>query len=77
MVRPELGRVVPDELGTVHFIGIGGSGMSGIARVLAQRGLTVSGSDRSASEVTESLQASGITVSVGLDPSNLGRPPPS
>jgi len=47
--------------------------MSGIARVLAERGLTVSGSDRSASEVTESLQASGITVSVGHDPSNLGQ----
>ena len=72
MVRPELGRVVPDELGTVHFIGIGGSGMSGIARVLAERGLTVSGSDRSASEVTESLQAAGITVSVGHDPAHLG-----
>ena len=43
MVRPEPGRAIPDELGAVHFIGIGGSGMSGIARVLAERGVLVSG----------------------------------
>lgn len=73
MVRPELGRTVPDDLGAVHFIGIGGSGMSGIARVLAERGLSVSGSDRAASEVTESLQASGITVWIGHDASHVGQ----
>ena len=72
MVKPELGRIVPDELGAVHFIGVGGSGMSGIARVLAERGLSVSGSDRAASEVTESLQASGITVWIGHDASHIG-----
>jgi UDP-N-acetylmuramate--alanine ligase len=72
MVKPELGRAIPDELGAVHFIGIGGSGMSGIARVLAERGLSVSGSDRAASEVTESLESSGITVRIGHDPSHLG-----
>ncbi len=72
MVRPELGRAIPDELGVVHFIGIGGSGMSGIARVLAERGLTVSGSDRAASEVTESLERAGIRVSLGHDASHLG-----
>lgn len=72
MVRPELGREIPDELGSVHFIGVGGSGMSGIARVMAERGLRVSGSDRFASEVTESLQGSGITVFVGHDPGHLG-----
>ena len=72
MVKPELGRAIPDELGAVHCIGIGGSGMSGIARVLAQRGLTVSGSDRAASEVTESLESSGITVRIGHDPSHVG-----
>ncbi len=72
MVKPELGRAIPDELGAVHFIGIGGSGMSGIARVLAERGLSVSGSDRAASEVTESLESSCITVRIGHDPSHLG-----
>jgi UDP-N-acetylmuramate--alanine ligase len=72
MVRPELGRAIPDELGVVHFIGIGGSGMSGIARVLAERGVVVSGSDRAASEVTESLERSGITVFLGHDAAHLG-----
>lgn len=71
MVRPELGRAIPEELGAVHFIGIGGSGMSGIARVLAERGLTVSGSDRFASEVTESLQASGIRVWIGHEAAHV------
>jgi UDP-N-acetylmuramate--alanine ligase len=72
VVRPELGRAIPDELGAVHFIGVGGSGMSGIARVLVERGLAVSGSDRAASEVTESLEMAGITVFVGHDASHLG-----
>jgi UDP-N-acetylmuramate--alanine ligase len=46
--------------------------MSGIARVLAERGLGVTGSDRVASEVTESLEASGITVHLGHDSAHLG-----
>ena len=72
MVRPELGRDIPEDLGVVHFIGVGGSGMSGIARVLHERGLRVTGSDRSASEVTDALEASGISVAIGHDASHLG-----
>jgi UDP-N-acetylmuramate--alanine ligase len=34
MIKPDFTQAVPDQLGTVHFIGIGGSGMSGIARIL-------------------------------------------
>lgn len=71
-MKPELGREIPDDLGSVHFIGIGGSGMSGIARVLVERGLNVSGSDRSASEVTESLEAAGITIHLGHDAAHVG-----
>ena len=72
MVKPELGRAIPEDLGAVHFIGIGGSGMSGIARVLAERGVVVSGSDRAASEVTDSLEKAGIAVFLGHDAGNLG-----
>lgn len=49
----------------IHFIGIGGSGMSGIAEVLANQGYTVSGSDISQSTVTERLEKAGIRVHIG------------
>ena len=50
---------------SIHFIGIGGIGMSGLARILHAWGYTVSGSDRQASAVTERLEASGIRVQLG------------
>ncbi len=46
----------------IHFIGIGGSGMSGIAEVLINQGFAVTGSDRSRSEVTEHLEQLGATI---------------
>ncbi|MGE0859698.1 MAG: UDP-N-acetylmuramate--L-alanine ligase [Gammaproteobacteria bacterium] len=46
----------------IHFIGVGGSGMSGIAEVLSNLGYKVSGSDQSASKVTERLRAQGVAV---------------
>ncbi len=46
----------------IHFIGVGGSGMSGIAEVLSNLGYRVSGSDQSNSRVTEHLRAAGVTV---------------
>lgn len=51
----------------MHLVGIGGSGMSGIARVLAETGHQVTGTDRAASEVTESLESAGIEVFIGED----------
>ncbi|MBC7375124.1 MAG: UDP-N-acetylmuramate--L-alanine ligase [Frankiales bacterium] len=53
------------ELGRVHFVGIGGAGMSGIARVLLARGSTVSGSDAKDSRTIAALRAIGATVHVG------------
>ncbi len=53
------------ELGRVHFVGIGGAGMSGIARVLLARGQTVSGSDAKDSRTTAALRALGATVHLG------------
>src|ERR1700733_13487156 len=54
-----------DRLGRVHFVGIGGAGMSGIARIMLARGVQVSGSDRAASAQLDELARLGATVYVG------------
>ncbi len=53
------------DLGRVHFVGIGGAGMSGIARILLARGVPVSGSDAKDSRTLAALRALGATVAVG------------
>lgn len=60
------------KLKRVHFVGIGGSGMSGIALVLKNLGFEVSGSDLKESEVTNKLREAGITVFIGHDAANCG-----
>ena len=55
----------------LHFVGIGGIGMSGIAEILNAEGFVVTGSDRAASENTERLQSLGISVLIGHDAGNL------
>ena len=55
----------------IHFVGIGGAGMSGIAEVLATLGYQVSGSDLSASRVTARLAKLGISIAIGHAPANL------
>jgi UDP-N-acetylmuramate--alanine ligase len=59
------------QLGRVHFVGIGGAGMSGIARIMLARGVAVSGSDRAASEQLDALAALGAVVHVGHAPANI------
>ena len=59
------------ELGAVHFIGIGGAGMSGIARILLARGVRVSGSDRREGPALLALRALGARVEVGHDAAHL------
>ena len=54
-----------------HFIGIGGSGLSAIARLLQESGYTVTGSDRSHSPFVDDLRAVGITVHIGHDASQI------
>jgi UDP-N-acetylmuramate--alanine ligase len=51
----------------VHFVGIGGAGMSGIAEVLATQGYQVSGSDLAASAVTRRLEGLGVRIAIGHD----------
>ena len=55
----------------LHFMGIGGVGMCGLAEVLQAGGATVSGCDLAASERTERLSALGIDVRIGHDPNHL------
>jgi UDP-N-acetylmuramate--alanine ligase len=57
-----------------HFIGIGGAGMSGIAKVLHERGLAVTGSDMRQSRYSAALSAAGVQVHIGHDAANLGDP---
>ena len=65
-------RPLPLPFGPLHFIGIGGIGMSGIAELLHRLGCSVSGSDASASANTARLEAVGLTVRIGHDAANLG-----
>lgn len=55
----------------VHFIGIGGISMSGLAEVLLEEGFTVSGSDNKPSPLTEKLEAAGVSVFYGQKASNI------
>lgn len=63
--------VPPEDLGTVHFVGIGGVGMSGIARIMLMRGITVTGSDARESRVLTMLTAQGALVHVGHDAAHV------
>lgn len=60
-----------DQIRTIHFVGIGGIGMSGIAEILKESGISVSGCDLKRSAATELLQSRGVTVSIGHDPEHL------
>ncbi len=63
---------VGTDIGTIHFIGIGGIGMSGIAEVMHNLGYKVQGSDVAEGYVVEGLRAKGIKVMIGHKAENLG-----
>ena len=63
---------LPMELGPIHFVGIGGIGMSGIAEVLMTLGYRVQGSDAKASKITDRLVTLGATVFEGQNAANIG-----
>lgn len=64
-------KSIPFDIGTVHFVGIGGIGMSGIAEVMHNLGYAVQGSDQSANANVQRLQGLGIRVMVGQKAENL------
>jgi UDP-N-acetylmuramate--alanine ligase len=74
MIKPDFTQAVPDQLGKVHFIGIGGSGMSGIARILIGMGHVVTGSDLRDSSNVAALRELGAKIYIGHDQSHLGDP---
>src|SRR4030088_169427 len=63
---------LPRDIGPIHFVGIGGIGMSGIAEVLINLGYVVQGSDASENANVKRLREKGATVWVGHSASNLG-----
>ena len=65
-------RAMPLSIGTIHFVGIAGIGMSGIAEVLHNLGYSVQGSDIAENANVARLRAAGIPVAIGHDAGNLG-----
>ncbi|WP_423923989.1 UDP-N-acetylmuramate--L-alanine ligase [Frigoribacterium sp. 2-23] len=72
MIKPDLTQQIPAELGRVHFVGIGGSGMSGIARVFLAAGHVVTGSDLRDTAAVKALRALGAEIAIGHDAANVG-----
>lgn len=71
-IKPDLSLVLPESIGSAHFVGIGGSGMAGIARLFVAAGHRVSGSDVRESHNIELLRELGVPVTIGHDAANLG-----
>lgn len=71
MIKSDFSQPVPEHLGSVHFVGIGGAGMSGIASLFAAAGIPVSGSDIRETETVEALRAEGITITLGHAAANV------
>ena len=74
MIKPDFTQAVPADLGTVHFVGIGGSGMSGIARILLGMGHKVTGSDLRDTSNVAALRELGAEIFIGHDAKHLGNP---
>jgi UDP-N-acetylmuramate--alanine ligase len=71
MIKSDFSQTIPAELGTVHFVGIGGAGMSGIAQLFLAAGHSVTGSDIRETGTVEALRAQGIEVAIGHDAVNV------
>lgn len=74
MIKPDFSQPVPEDLGWVHFIGIGGSGMSGIARLLIGMGCRVTGSDLRDTANVAALRELGAEIFIGHKEEHLGSP---
>ncbi|SHG61666.1 UDP-N-acetylmuramate--L-alanine ligase [Cognatiyoonia sediminum] len=71
VVRMNAATKLPLDVGAIHFVGIGGIGMSGIAEVLLSHGYTVQGSDLKATKITDRLKSLGAIVFEGQRAENL------
>jgi UDP-N-acetylmuramate--alanine ligase len=72
VIKPDLSMPLPETIGKAHFVGIGGSGMNGIARLFLAAGIPVSGSDRAESEYTHALRELGATIHLGHSAAHVG-----
>jgi len=70
-MKAKLSQKFNKEINHVHFIGIGGISMSGLAEILRSKGLTVSGSDRTASDITWHLSSLGVDIKLGNHAENI------
>ena len=66
-------KALPLTIGTIHLVGVGGIGMSGIAEILLRSGYEISGSDLNESQFTKHLSSLGAQISIGHTASNLGQ----
>ncbi len=64
-------RALPLSIGTIHFVGIGGIGMSGIAEILSNLGYRVQGSDLAENNNVQRLKALGVPIEIGHRADNL------
>ena len=71
MISPDLDMELPAELGSTHFVGIGGSGMSGIARLFLEAGHRVTGSDLRDTDAVAELRELGAEIAIGHDASHV------
>src|ERR1700679_3997400 len=71
MTIPRGRMKLPRDIGPVHFVGIGGIGMSGIAEVLVNLGYTVQGSDQTDSANVKRLRDKGVRIAIGHAADNL------
>ncbi len=71
MIKSDFSQPVPERLGSVHFVGIGGAGMSGIAHLFVSAGVPVTGSDIRATETVEALRARGVAIAIGHSADNV------
>ncbi len=71
-IKPDTSIEMPESIGAVHFVGIGGAGMSGIARLFLGAGHRVTGSDVRDSDTVRTLRELGATVSIGHDAAHVG-----
>jgi len=71
VIKPDLRVQAPETWGRVHFVGIGGSGMSGIARMFVEAGIEVTGSDSRESNATTTLREMGVRVDIGHDAAHV------
>jgi UDP-N-acetylmuramate--alanine ligase len=72
MIKPDLDLELPAELGATHFVGIGGSGMSGIARLFLEAGHRVTGSDLRETDAVRDLRELGAEIAIGHDAAHVG-----